>query len=268
VRYCKRCGKEVKGRGIYCSRTCANRDQREIERAERKTYTVWSCGGGVQSTAIAALIYTGKIPKPDYSVMVDTGYEKTAVMDYVRTILIPRMAEVGVTLDIVKTSDYCQQSLIDDKGYCIIPVFKKSDSGNQKLRTCCNDKWKVNVIRKWLLENGVEQYDSIIGISTDEAHRKRKAHKKYYSNTYPLIDLGIDRDECIRYITQTAGWPEPPRSSCFICGQQTDGEWWRMAVQHPEDFKKAVEVERALQQSCSNIYLHRGCKSLEVTFKL
>lgn len=264
---CAYCNSEIKGRGkVYCRRACANAHRRIKERQERKTFTVWSCGGGVQSTAIAALIYTGKIAKPDYAVMVDTGFEKSDVMKYVRRIIAPQMAAVGVKFNIIKTSDYHEQSIIDDNGYCIIPVFKKAKDGNQKLSTHCNDKWKVNVIRKWLLENGVEQYVSLIGISTDESHRQRKAHKKYYRNIYPLIELRMDRDDCIDYITKTVGWPEPPRSSCYICGQQADGEWWRMAVKSPDDFAKAVEVERQIQRTHQNIYLHRSCKPLAETF--
>jgi 3'-phosphoadenosine 5'-phosphosulfate sulfotransferase (PAPS reductase)/FAD synthetase len=164
---CPNCGNEAPPEKTYCSRGCANKYRRVKERAERTTYTVWSCGGGVQSTAIAALIYTGKIDKPDYAVMVDTGYEKSCVMDYVRGTLIPKMAEVDLALNIIRTSDYAEQSIIDKDGYCIIPAFKRTGSDTQKLRTCCNQHWKVGVIRKWLLSVGVEQYISLIGISTD-----------------------------------------------------------------------------------------------------
>ena len=266
---CVYCGKPITSRAeTYCSRDCSNKARRENERSARQTYTVWSCGGGVQSTAIAALIYSGKIAKPDYSVMVDTGFEKTAVIEYVRGVLVPKMAEVGVTLNIVKTSDYAEQYIIDSNGYCIIPVFKRTENGNQKLKTCCNDKWKVKVIRKWLQDQGVEQYSSLIGISTDEAHRQRKAHKKYYDNTYPLIDLDMDRDACVDYITKIVGWPEPPRSSCFICGQQADGEWWRMRMTQPADFARACEVERQLQAVVPDIYLHRSCKPLAEAFRV
>lgn len=269
MKKCICCGTPITGRGeLYCSRDCSNKHRREQERAERKTYTVWSCGGGVQSTALAALIYSGKIEKPDYSVMVDTGYEKSFVLDYVRNTTIPKLAEIGVKLEIVKTTDYYpQQSIIDSRGYCVIPIFKKTADGNQRLKTCCNDKWKVNVIRKWLSDKGVEQYVSLIGISTDEAHRQRKAHKKYYQNRYPLIELGMDRDDCIKYI-KSIGWDEPPRSSCIMCGQQDDGEWWRMAVMYKQDFAKAIEIERQLQMIDSNIYLNRRCKPLEEIFKL
>lgn len=221
----------------------------------------------MQSTAIAALIYMGKIDKPDYSVMVDTGFEKSAVMDYVNSVTVPKMNEIGIDLSIIKTSDYVTQKLINDDGYCIIPVFKKADRGNCKLKTCCNDKWKVNVIRKWLLENSVEQYVQLIGISTDEKQRQRKPHKKYYANRYPLIELGMSRDDCLDCI-KAIGWPEPQRSSCYICGQQTEGQWWRLAVTAPKDFSKAVAVEKSLQRIDKNIYLHRGCKPLDETFKL
>jgi len=268
VKRCIYCGGTIDGRGeYYCSRTCSNRHRRIKERQENKTYTVWSCGGGVQSTAIAALIYTGAISKPDYAVMVDTGFEKTEVMNYVNQITIPKMQEVGVALNIIKTSDYVKQEIVDANGYCIIPIFKKKEGGVQKLRTSCNDKWKVSVIRKWLLEQGVKQYISLIGISTDEAHRQRKAHKKYYKNTYPLIEFGMDRQDCIDYITRL-GWPEPPRSSCFICGQQDDGAWWRMAMLWKEDFNKAEAIEKKLQKIDSSLYLHRSCKPIGEIFHI
>lgn len=265
---CPNCNGDVLPGKTYCSRSCANKYRRIKERAERIDYTVWSCGGGVQSTAIAALIYTGKIDKPDYAVMVDTGYEKTIVMEYVRGTLIPKMAEVGVTLHIIRTSDYIEQRIIDDGGFCLIPVFMRTGSGIKKMRTCCNQHWKVGIIRKWLLSLGVKQYTSLIGISTDESHRQRAAHKGYYSNRYPLIEMGMDREDCIDCICNVAGWDEPPRSSCFICGQQNDGEWWRMAISSPDDFARAVEVEKQLQEVNPDIYLNRQCKPLSSLFNL
>ena len=266
---CVYCGVEIYGRGTrYCSRQCSNRARRENERAGRKTFTVWSCGGGVQSTAIAALIYKGEIPKPDYSIMVDTGYEKSAVMAYVRGTIQPKLAEIGVTLNIVKTSDYVpDQSILNPDGYCIIPVYAKTDKGSVLMYTCCNDKWKIQVVRKWLKDQGVEQYVSLIGISTDEAHRQRKAYKKYYSNEYPLITKGMDRQDCLNYIA-ALGWGEPVRSSCYICGQQDDGEWWRMAVMSPDDLCKAAEIERQIQEYRPDVYLHRSCKPIDQVFKL
>jgi hypothetical protein len=76
----------------------------------------------------------------------------------------------------------------------------------------------------------------------------------------------MNRDDCIDYICNIAGWAEPPRSSCYICGQQDDGEWWKMAMTAPEDFAKAVEVEKQIQQVNPDIYLNRKCKPLSTIF--
>jgi hypothetical protein len=41
---------------------------------------LWSCGGGTQSAAIAALIVRGDIRKPDLAVIVDTERERERVL--------------------------------------------------------------------------------------------------------------------------------------------------------------------------------------------
>lgn len=41
----------------------------------KRVLEVWSCGGGVQSVAIGALIVGGKLPMPDVAVIADTGRE-------------------------------------------------------------------------------------------------------------------------------------------------------------------------------------------------
>src|SRR3990172_4188792 len=94
---------------LYCSYRCSNKGNAD-KRMEGKVATVWSCGGGVQSTAIAALICAGKLPKPDYSIITDVGYEKSATFEYVKGHMIPRLAEAGVVLNIVKTTDYADNT--------------------------------------------------------------------------------------------------------------------------------------------------------------
>ena len=76
---CKRCGGpfECKRRSqVYCSIQCANTalaDKASDRMATIQATTAWSCGGGVDSTAIAMLIIEGKLPKPDLAWMVDVG---------------------------------------------------------------------------------------------------------------------------------------------------------------------------------------------------
>ena len=66
---------------------------------------VWSCGGGTQSAAIAALIVRGDLPKPDYAYMVDTGRERTATIDYFHK-----------TLDLVDLT--IERTLFDEDAGC------------------------------------------------------------------------------------------------------------------------------------------------------
>lgn len=263
---CAFCDNEAAEGKTYCSRACANKHRRIKEREARTTYRVWSCGGGVQSVAIGLLMCDGKIPKPDYAVMVDTGYEKTATLNYVRNTLMPILYEHGIELSIINTNDYTDNAyLVDD--YCLIPGFRFASDGNvDKFKTNCNQKWKVNVIRKWLLENGVEQYVSYIGISTDESHRQRKAHQAYYSNQYPLIELNMNRQDCIEYI-KSYGLPVPPRSSCVMCAQQAEYEWYEMAYKNHDDLLRAIDIEKKIRKKVPNFYLHRSRVTLEDLFQ-
>ena len=267
---CIFCGKTIEGQGRkYCSHQCANKHRRILEREQFEERTVLSCGGGVDSTAMAVLICQGELEPPDYAVMVDTGYEKTLTMKYVREWIQPKLAEAGVTLNIIRTRDYNpDQRIINPDGFCNCPLFRASDKtgrGN-RLSTCCNDGWKAKVIRKWLAENGVHRYQSIIGIAADEAHRQRKPTRALYTNRYPLVEMGLTREACIKLITD-AGWPEPIHSSCIMCGLQSDGEFWHMKYNAPEDFKRACEIEDEIHQQQPDIFIHRSCKPLNVVFR-
>ena len=66
---------------------------------------IWSSGGGVQSTAIAALICLGEL-KPDLAVIVDTERELSTTWDYLDTVVMPALESTGVELVKVPKSDY------------------------------------------------------------------------------------------------------------------------------------------------------------------
>jgi hypothetical protein len=269
---CKECGlmfETNRKTREYCSRTCSNTviaRNREDAKESTKIDTVWSCGGGVQSTCIAVLIEQGKLPKPDYSIIVDTGYEKTATMEYVRNVTIPRLADVGVTLNIVKTTDYFDNELFDRQGHLVIPAFKHTRERDIKFDTHCNGKWKLQVTKRWLKEQGVLRAEGWIGISVDEAKRQHFAPTKWYTNRYPLVELKIDRRDCLDIIDHF-GWPEPPRTSCYMCPLQDDTEWQKMKNRYPDDFERACNVDDYIKTKDADVYLHKSFKPLrEVVF--
>jgi hypothetical protein len=55
-----------------------------------------------------------------------------------------------------------------------------------------------------------------IGISVDEVMRARDSDVRYMRNTFPLLDLGWRRDDCLRFLT-AQGLPDTPKSSCLGC---------------------------------------------------
>lgn len=273
TKYCKECGVEFQTNRKpreYCSKTCSNKViaiNREKAKEENKVFAVWSCGGGVQSTCIAVLIEQGKLPKPDLSIMIDTGYEKESTMNYVKGVTIPRLAKVGVTLNIVKTTDYYDNDLFDRQGHLVLPAFKLLDGRTIKYNTHCNNKWKQKVTKKWLRGKGVERAEGWIGISSEESDRQHIAETKWYTNRYPLIELGISREDCLSII-EKAGWSRPPRTSCYMCPLQADAEWKKMREEEPEDFEQACRLDEYLRTKEKDVYIYRKLIPLrKVEFK-
>jgi hypothetical protein len=223
---------------------------------------VWSCGGGVQSAAIAVLIIEGRLPKPDHAIIVDTEREKSTTWDYYTDVLRPELAKVGLNLVRVPKSQYAKVDLYPTDGKPLIPAYTRPEG---RLETFCSNEWKRRVIMRYLRAQGVKFCQNWIGISTDELHRIRTGPPAWFQPRYPLIwDVPKSRGACFELV-RLAGWPEPPRSSCWMCPHHDDTEWRDMTS---ADMEKAVKFERSLQQRDSNLYLHPSRKPLDqVDFK-
>jgi len=251
----------------YCSRGCANTatGSRLEARAgsDHGRAVVWSCGGGVDSTAIAVLICQGRLPKPDYAIMVDVGYEPETTWTYARTVLTPRLAAVGVALMILRTRDYTDNDIVK-QGHLVIPAHRRNTDGTTtKLHTHCSGPWKAHVAKRWLRAQGVRACEQWIGIAADETRRAVADRHKWVKLRWPLIELGMTRADCI-YLIGTAGWPLPDRTSCWMCPQRSIGDWRRLVARSPEDFERAIRLERAIQAEFPNVYLHHSCEPIEV----
>lgn len=262
------CGRDFTTKHLHqktCSIKCGTvlLRKRELEANEKEGINqVWACGGGVQSTAIAALICNGTLPKPDFAWIVDVGWEKTSTFNYMHDTLIPKLAEVGVALNIIKTTDYFDNALFDNAGYIKIPLYLKKDGIVLKCKTRCSGKWKQQVARKWLRSQGVKRCDTWVGISLDEKRRMNTSPVKWNQNKYPLVEMGIRREDCIDLVARS-GWPKPEHTACFICPNQNDFQWLMTKESYPEDWKIAVEAERMIRTNQPDMFLHRLCKPLD-----
>jgi len=216
---------------------------------------VWSCGGGVQSAAIGALIVQDRLPKPDFAVIVDTERERESTWQYFDTVLHPALLAVGVDIVRVRKSDYATVDLWGgaDGDTCLIPAFT---DGAGKLPGYCSNEWKSRVVSRWLRAQGVvpTKAKTWIGISVDEMRRVRSGQ----GNRYPLIfDVTMRREGCLALV-RSMGWPQPPRSSCWMCPNAVNDEWRRLRDEWPDDWQRAIDLEREIRSRDPRITLHRS----------
>jgi hypothetical protein len=234
----------------------------------------WSCGGGTQSAAIAALIIQGKLPKPQFAAIADTERERESTWKYVDEVIVPAMAKIGVEFHRIPKSAFMTEDEPDvftnwGQPGVLIPAFKLNQhQPASRVDGFCSSRWKRRVMQRWLRSKGVTRIDVWLGMSVDEMRRVRVSGENWYQHKYPLIfDVPMRRGECIRLVTDEMGWPEPPRSACWMCPNRGDDDWRDMKANWPVDFAKAVQFEKEMQVQRPDFYLHRSCKPLgEVDF--
>ena len=259
---CKACGEPFTHKSktrLYCSTKCsgpAGGKKRHDKILAETLKTVWSCGGGVDSTAIAVLICQGKLPKPDYAIMTDHGYDPDYVWEYVYNILMPNLQKVGVKLNIIESKQYTNTTLINSSGLLKIPAFYQDKEGKSaKGRTFCSTDWKLRPALKWLREQRLKRISNWIGIAADESQRARWSTLRWIIYEYPLIDLNLTRQDCIDLI-KDAGWSLPERSSCVFCPQKTLKEWQRIKEQFPDDWNRTIEADEFIRNAKPGMFLN------------
>jgi 3'-phosphoadenosine 5'-phosphosulfate sulfotransferase (PAPS reductase)/FAD synthetase len=236
-----------------------SRPERILEEHLRLRTQVWSCGGGTQSAAIAALICKGDL-RPDISVIADTEREVQQTWDYFDAVLVPNLAAVGVTLHRVPKSRYATVDLYGGKDgtSLLIPAFTDKSGETGKLPAFCSNEWKVRVVQRFCREMvpDSEGFDLWLGISRDESHRMRTGHDGKWQYRHPLIDDGrmLSRRDCYALV-KSMGWPQPPRSRCWMCPNQGDAEWDDLEKNWPADAAKAKAFQTEIQKRDPNAML-------------
>lgn len=235
---------------------------------------VFSSGGGTQSTAISALIVQGRLPKPDFVVIADTGREMPTTWEYLESVTKPELLKVGVLVHKVG-QEFCSDAAKDyfstsDKGTLLVPAYSDKGGIPSKLPVMCSNEWKVRVIDRWLSRRyGItrSKYCKWIGFSFDETNRIHKMMQgELFSKgliRFPLVqDVPTRRHEAIR-IVEKMGWPKPPRSRCWMCPNQSDLEWSEVKSDYPELFCAAISLDERIRERDPNAYLHSTIKPLK-----
>lgn len=226
---------------------------------ETQRLTLWSSGGGVQSTAIAVLILQGKLPIPDLAVIADTGREKQATWDYFNSYTQPILLGFGCPVFRIHKDNFDAPDLTAKGSTNILmPMFTNHTGTLRKLPTYCSTEWKQRPVRRFanFLFPG-SLWTVWMGMSYDEPKRIRPTLGKWQSH-YPLFEMKLTRDTCIQLV-KDHGWPEPPRSSCWMCPNMSL-EQWRSLPQN--ELAQAAQLEAQIREDDPSLFLHQHGKPI------
>ena len=245
--------------------------------------TYISFGAGVQSTALLACSALGLhgVPKADAAIFMDLQAEPDYVYKHVE-FMTKWSGDHGIPLHVL-TAGSLEKNLLRTEmarksGFQVsIPAFTSTDPNGGLLRRQCTTHYKIEPIRKWVREKlglkpkmraaGKFMVRAMIGISVDEIMRVKPSGKAWIMNNYPLVDARLNRRDCQR-ITEEAGLPKAGKSSCIFCPYHSNSYWQEMKTFRPEEFQRAVEVDRSIRDSTSKgakepCYLHRSRQPLD-----
>ena len=267
---------------------------------------VLSLGAGVQSTTLALMAAHGEIgPMPDCAVFADTRWEPQAVYDHLRWLASPNVLPFPVHIvsagdlraDLLAGARGERWASIPAFTRTVtpagtaMPVVDEDENGDLTvvgtrivatervgvgmIRRQCTGDYKATPIRRKVRELlGIagrrspkeavaEQW---IGISLDEAIRMKPSFEDWQLNRWPLIEMAMTRQDCVRWL-ERHDYPLPPKSACIGCPFHSDARWRRLRDHDPDAWTDAVAVDRAIRTGFrgirSEVYLHRSAMPLD-----
>jgi len=212
---------------------------------------VISLGAGVQSSTIALMATHGEItPMPEFCLFADTqdeGLDTYKWLEYLK----PLLSFPVYTC----TRNRLSEHLVEG-GHSHLPIFRRTTTGKKELgKRQCTTKWKLAPIYREIRElTGLKHrrlpdgyFHLWQGITTDEASRMKPCKFTWITNTYPLIDLGMSRGDCLRWLSKN-GYETPPKSSCVYCPYQSLSQWKAREQKGGEDWQLVLKVEKELME--------------------
>jgi hypothetical protein len=224
------------------------------------TIRLLSLGAGVQSTVLALMAASGELPGLDGAVFADTGWEPRRVYQHLDR-LEEVLADAGIPLHRVSSGNLRADSLDPGHRYASVPYFVRNPDGTPGMgRRQCTSEYKLAPIGRKVREllgatppdfrrvpkgRTCEQW---IGFSTDEIGRvSDKDGVAYVRKRYPLLDLGMSRADCERWLRRH-GWGEVAKSACIGCPFHGNRQWREMRDQHPDEWADAVAFDAAIRR--------------------
>lgn len=256
--------------------------------------TILSYGGGQDSTALLLKCLFDESFKRKYIigdfivVMAGTGNEHPETDKYVQ--MVETLCyKKGVLFHHIGTKDGHHTG--DWKGGLVGFYEAGNRIGSKSFPKTCTDKLKIQPIYKWvdhylyhtcghgkynkkmqLAKTPIYDYvkvnegkiNVILGIAKGEERRVAKNEdspskwmRECINKIYPLIDLGMDRERCQRYIN-SMGFEVPIPSNCILCPFMDQKELLLLFRTRPFWYNKWVELEANKIKANLNVEKNNG----------
>ena len=191
--------------------------------------------------------------------MVALEWEIRSVWPYVNSYIRPALESIGVPFAAIPRAEFATKDFWggQDGTSCLLPVYSNQSGAPSKLPEFCSGEWKREVVARWAArqpgwkERGVSVWT---GISLDEKDRRRAPRRLWIQPAYPLLDvvrLGVAA--CLQAVAEV-GWPEPPRSRCRHCPNQSDTEWSELTAQ---EWEAVCALDEHIRTIDPHAYLHK-----------
>ena len=253
----------------------------------RTPLRVLSLGAGVQSTVLALMADRGEygLPKPDFAIFADTGWEPKAVYGHLEWLKEELSFEVVRVENGNIRENILAGILPNNSSHLGIPAFIRNEDGSAGiLRRQCTAHYKMDPIH-WYLRDYLElvprrrapkgkQVEMWLGISVDEQARQKPSQEEWITKRYPLLENNLSRAQLQKWFDSNYPGRTLPKSSCVGCPYHDDSLWKSLKENSPEEFQDAVFIDTALRNLPNlkglvdgDIYLHQSRKPLvEVDF--
>lgn len=258
---------------------------------------ILSCGAGMQSTALALmscankLILEGRafklntelnpqVPIYDAIIFCDLGLEPDWVQNQV--LFIQSACEyAGIPFYILNSNlykDYMERYGM--RRVVSIPFWSVDDTGKKgKLPRNCTLDYKIDLIIKFVKWNllgykkgqktrpeDIKAHELHIGFSKEEEHRCKPNPNPLFTNSFPLVEMGLTRADNYKYILEVWGL-DTKASACCFCPFHTNYFFNHLKENNAETYQKTVAfddmlAERKPDTIKSDIYISKSRKRI------
>jgi hypothetical protein len=206
-------------------------------------------GGGVDSTAMIIGLIDQQKPI-DLILFADTGGERPHTYEHIELFSAWLVNKGYPSITVVKKvrRDGSLETLEQEchRRHNLPSIAYGFKSCSQKHKIQPQDKF----LNHWQLtkdcwKKGLKAV-KYIGYDAGESHRAENAAKRLdpkYTYSYPLIEWGWEREDCLETIKK-AGLKSPGKSACFFCPSSKKHEIIELYDRYPDLLQRALNIEK------------------------